>query len=220
MTISAADCPDDARDAVLAGMARRARKRGFATPKLNFAHRNHPEDLQLCAPHRMALLPLSTLRRLAKPDGCATKAPAKIELPALSSVATILGWRFLIYDKRVLEPIAAAHAVFTDQGGYRLAELNEGPYVTSSPKALQAPSVRRAISSDADDDKPNEPLLLLAPAIYFAGLWIRHHDSDKDFILPMDSNLLPAFVNVKPTQVLSVLLQASLAVPTDGATAG
>lgn len=220
MTIPAADLPDDARDAVLAGMAKRARTRGFATPKLSFAHRNHPEDLQLCAPHRVALLPLSTLRRLAKTDGCAAKAPAKIELPALSSVATILGWRFLIYDKNVHEPIAAAHAVFTDQGGYRLAELNEGPYVTCSPKALQAPSVRRAISSDTDDDKPCEPLLLLAPAIYFAGLWIRYQDSDKDFIRPMDSNLLPAFVNVKPTQVLAVLLQASLAVPTDSATAG
>ncbi|NEV02290.1 hypothetical protein [Bradyrhizobium uaiense] len=220
MTISAADCPDDARDAVLAGMAKRARTRGFATPKLNFAHRKHPQDLQLCAPHRMALLPLSTLRRLAKPDGCAAKDPAKIELIALSSVATILGWRFLIYDRNVVEPIAAAHAVFTDQGGYRLAELNEGPYVTGSPKALQAPSVRRAISSDRDDDKSSEPLLLLAPAIYFAGLWIRHQDTDKDFILPMDSNLLPAFVDVKPTEALTALLQASLAVPTDSATAG
>lgn len=220
MTIPAADLPDDARDAVLAGMARRARTRGFATPKLNFAHRNHPEDLQLCAPHRMALLPLSALRRLAGPDRCTAKGPAANELPALSSVATILGWRFLIYDKNVLEPIAAAHAVFTDQGGYRLAELNEGPYVTNFPKALQASAVRRAISSDRDDDKPCEPLLLLAPAIYFGGLWIRYQDSRKDFIRPMDSSLLPAFANAKPAEVLAVLLQASLAVPTDGASAG
>ncbi|WP_050419818.1 hypothetical protein [Bradyrhizobium tropiciagri] len=220
MAIPAADFPDDARDAVLAGMANRARTRGFATPKLSFAHRNHREDLELCAPHRMALLPLSTLRRLARTDRCVAKPPAKIELPALSSVATILGWRFLIYDKTVLEPIAAAHAVFTDASGYRLAELNEGPYVTGFLKALQAPAVRRAISSDRDDDKPCEPLLLLAPAICFAGLWIRHQDSDKDFILPMDPNLLPAFHNVKPTEVLTALVQASVAIPTDSASAG
>ncbi|MDH2386669.1 hypothetical protein [Bradyrhizobium sp. CER78] len=220
MTIPAADLPDDARDAVLAGMARRARTRGFATPKLSFAHRNHPEDLELCAPHRMALLPLSVLRRLAGPGGCVAKAPAEMELPALSSVATILGWRFLIYDKNLLEPIAAAHAVFTDQGGYRLAELNEGPYVASFLKALQAPAVRRAISSDTDDDKPCEPLLLLAPAICFAGLWIRHQDSRKDFILPMDSSHLRAFHNVDAAQVLDALLHASIAIPSDSASAG
>jgi hypothetical protein len=63
-------------------------------------------------------------------------------------------------------------------------------------------------------------MLLLAPAIYFAGLWIRYQDSQKDFILPMDSNLLPAFRDVKPAQLLAVLFQASLAVPTDSATAG
>ncbi|TWB93510.1 hypothetical protein FBZ93_110114 [Bradyrhizobium macuxiense] len=220
MAISAADFPDDARDAVLAGMANRARMRGFATPKLSFAHRNHREDLELCAPHRMALLPLSTLRRLAKSDRCAAKPAAKIELPALGSVATILGWRFLIYDKTVLEPIAAAHAVFTDEGGYRLAELNEGPYVTGFIKALQAPSVRRAISSDRNDHKPGEPLLLLAPAICFAGLWVRHQDHDEDFILPMDPNLLPAFTNVKPAEVLKALVHASTAVPTDSGSAG
>ncbi len=102
MTIPAADLPDDARDAVLAGMARRARTRGFATPKLNFAHRNHPEDLQLCAPHRMALLPLSALRRLAGPDRCTAKAPAANELPALSSVATILAGGFSSMTRMLL----------------------------------------------------------------------------------------------------------------------
>ncbi|WP_338829580.1 hypothetical protein [Bradyrhizobium sp. 27S5] len=220
MPISAADLSDGARNAVLAGMIKRASTRGFATPKLSFAHSDHPEGLQLCAPHRIALLRLNTLRRLIRPNNGA-KAPASIELPALDSVVTILGWRFLIYDRNdALEPIAAAHAVLTDHGGYRLAELNEGPYVTSSLKALQTPSVREAISSSIDDGNSCEPMLLLAPAIYFAGLWIRYQDSQKDFILPMDSNLLPAFRDVKPAQLLAVLFQASLAVPTDSASAG
>jgi hypothetical protein len=59
------------------------------------------------------------------------------------------------------KPIAAAHAVLTAEGDYRLGELNEGPYVDSTLIALQTPLVREAIFSKNDESTFCEPLLLL-----------------------------------------------------------
>jgi hypothetical protein len=221
MTILPADLPDDARQAVLDGMRKRARTRGFWTPKLGHAHRAHCETLQLCAPHRVALLPLSKMRHGSRHKTFAGKVPSDVARPSLSSVAGILGWRFLIFEPDDMDkPIAAAHAVLTAEGDYRLGELNEGPYVDSTLIALQTPLVREAISSKNDESTFCEPLLLLAPAIYFAGLWIRFQHAEQDFILPMDSNHLPGFVAVKPEALLALLRCESTKVLTDSASAG
>ena len=205
MTITAADFSDAARQAVLDGMDQRARTRGFWTPKLRDAARR---PLRLCAPHRVALL---SLNRMQLDSGN--------EPQSLRSRTHILGWRFLIINE-LDEPIAAAHTDLTADGTYRLGELNEGPYVGSTFEALQKPLVLEAMSRKKDGNPFEEVLLLLAPPIYFAGLWVRFQREDQDFILPLDRSHLPDFVEVEPRVLLSTLHEASAKVPRDSHSAG
>jgi hypothetical protein len=211
MTISSIDFPDAARQAVLDGMSKRASARGFWTPKLKTAD---PASLRLCAPHRIALLPLSKMQREERLLAAGEDAPH-----SLRSLTQILGWRFLIINDQHV-PIAAAHAFLTENGDYRLGELNEGPYVASTFEAFQSPSVRQAMSPKMDGNPFEEVLLLFAPAIYFAGLWVRFQREDPDFILPLDQSYLPAFDEVEPRKLLSTLCEAASAVPADSHSAG
>jgi len=210
MTLLAADFSDAARQAVLDGIDKRARTRGFWTPKLKTAD---PASLRLCAPHRVALLPL---RRMQKEQHLLAAGEAPHSLRYLTHV---LGWRFLIVNDRQ-QPIAAAHALVNDSGDYQLGELNEGPFVAGTFEAFQKPSVRRAMSKKLDGNPFEEALLLVAPAIHFAGLWIRFQREQPDFILPLDQRYLPAFDEVEPRKLLSILFEAASAVPADSHAAG
>ena len=211
MTLLAADFPDAARQAVLDGIDRRARTRGFWTPKLKTAD---PLNLRLCAPHRVALLPLRRMQQEARLLAAGAAPPH-----SLRSLTLVLGWRFLIVNEQQ-EPIAAAHALVTDGGNYQLGELNEGPFVTGTFEAMQAPAVRSAMSPKLHGDPFEEALLLVAPAIHFAGLWIRFQREDPDFILPLDQRHLPRFAEVEPSKLLSTLCQTASAVPADRHSAG
>jgi len=211
MTLLAADLSDAARQAVLDGIDKRASTRGFWTPKLKTAD---PATLRLCAPHRVALLPLGRMQKEQR-----LLAAGKASPHSLRNLTHVLGWRFLIVNDQD-EPIAAAHALMNDDGDYLLGELNEGPYVTGTFEAFQTPSVRRAMSRKLDGNPFEEALLLVAPAIYFAGLWIRFQREDPDFILPLDRSHLPAFVEVEPRKLLSTLCEASAKVPSDSHSAG
>jgi hypothetical protein len=212
MTIIAADFPNAARQAVLDGMRQRATTRGFWTPKLKDAD---PATLRLCVPHRVALLPLNRMQQEAKrraaPDGPAPRS--------LRELAFILGWRFLIINDHQ-EPIAAAHAFLTSSGDYRLGELNEGLYIERTLTALQTPFVTEAMSRKIDGSAFEELLLLIAPAIGFAGLWVRFQRQEEDFILPLDESYLPAFERAEPEKLLLKLLDASTMVPSDSHSAG
>ena len=212
MTISAVDFPDAARRAVLAGIAMRARSRGFWTPKLKQAN---PDRLRLCAPHRVAMLPLNRMRQaLPRPDASGKPAPA-----ALRSLAQVLGWRFLILNDRD-EAIAAAHSYLTEDGHYRLSDLNEGPFVASTLTALQKPLVLEAMSRKSGENPFAEVLLLFSPAICFAGVWARFEQEPPDFILPLDPGHLPTFAEVTPEQLVLVLSKASMAVRIDSHSGG
>src|SRR6266446_3816375 len=204
MTIIAADYSNAARQAVLEGMRQRAATRGFWTPKLKHAD---PATLQLCEPHRVALLPLNRMQQEAKrraaPDGPAPRS--------LRELAFILGWRFLIINDQQ-KAIAAAHAFLTSSGNYRLGELNEGLYIERTLMAMQTPFVTEAMSRKIDGSAV-ELLLLIAPAIGFAGLWVRFEQQDKDFILPLDESYFPAFERAEPEELLLKLLDASTTVP-------
>jgi hypothetical protein len=153
MTIYPADTPDPAREAVVDGMKRRAAERGFWTPQLRSADLN---ALQLCYPHRVAILPLSGIR------------PGT----SLRSAAQIVGWRFLIRDPHGY--IAAALAFINDAGEYRLSELNEGTLVNESRLALEELS---------RDGPAREILLVVAPAVSVAAMWLLPKHSDKDRVL-------------------------------------
>jgi hypothetical protein len=213
MTIIPADFPEAARRAVLHGMHQRAATRGFWTPKLKHAD---PTTLQLVVPHRLALLPLSRMQQEVR-----RRATASDKLPPrpLAELASILGWRFLIINDKH-EPIAAAHAFQSRSGEYRLAELNEGIYIERTLTAYQMPFVTDAISRKIDGDTFEELLLLIAPALYFTGLWVRYEQRDKDFILPLDDSYLPGFERAGAEKLILTLLDASITVPSDSHSAG
>lgn len=211
MTVLAADLSDAARQAVLDGIDKRASTRGFWTPKLKTAD---PATLRLCAPHRVALLPLGRMQKEQR-----LLAAGKASPHSLRNLTHVLGWRFLIVNDQH-EPIAAAHALVNDNGDYLLGELNEGPYVTGTFEAFQTPSVRKAMSKKFDANPFEETLLLIAPAICFVGLWVRFQREDPDFIVPLDQRYLPAFADVEPRKLLSTLFEAASAVPADSHSAG
>jgi hypothetical protein len=173
-------CPDAVRQAALEGMSRRASTRGFLTPKLRKAD---PKCLRLCLPHRMAFLPISELRADAN----------------LRTTARIFGWRLFISEStNVTEPIAAAHVVLTETGEYRLSELNEGQFV-SSP-------IMKALQIAASEKSVLEKLLLLAPAVYFVGLWARFGNEDQDRVLPIEPTIHGLPIDpLTPAQLLRAL---------------
>jgi hypothetical protein len=213
MTIIAADFPDAARQAVLDGMRERAATRGFWTPKLKQAD---PATLQLSVPHRVALLPLNRMQQEARRLAAVPDKPAP---RSLHELASILGWRFLIINDHQ-EPIAAAHAFQTRSGEYRLGELNEGLYIERTLTAFQTPFVTEAISRRIDGPAFEELLLLMAPAIYFTGLWVRFQRQEHDFVLPLDESYLPPFVRAEPENLILTLCEASTKIPSDSHSAG
>jgi hypothetical protein len=214
MTIIPADFPDAARRAVLEGMHQRAATRGFWTPKLKQAD---PATLHLAVPHRLALLPLNRMQQEVR--RLRNAAPDKPPPRPLAELASILGWRFLIINGKQ-EPIAAAHAFQSRSGEYRLAELNEGIYIERTRTAFDMPFITDAISREVDGGTFEELLLLVAPALYFAGLWVRYEQRDKDFILPLDDSYLPGFERATAEKLVLTLLDASITVPSDSHSAG
>jgi hypothetical protein len=176
MTASYLDFPDDARQAVLEGMYQRASTRGFWTPKLRSAN---PKALQLCYPQQVAVLPLDRL--------LSSKSQAEADLDAL---AELLGWRFLIFEtNNTSDPIAAAFAVLTESGEYRLAELNEGQYVSNTMKGIEIASSLLQGPLKPDGDRAPDMLLLIVPGVYFVGLWARYDGRGQDWILPIDTTI-------------------------------
>jgi hypothetical protein len=198
MTASYLDLPDDARQAVLDGMYQRASTRGFWTPKLRCANRT---ALQLCYPQRVAVLPLDRL--------LSSKPHAEADLDAL---AEFLGWRFLIFETiNTSDPIAAAFAVLTESGEYRLAELNEGRYVSNTMKGIETASALLRGPLKPPGDHAPDVLLLFVPGAYFVGLWTRYDGRDRDWILPIDPTVhgLDPEKPVKPAELLGNLRKAA-----------
>ncbi|MBX9648358.1 MAG: hypothetical protein K2X57_15045 [Xanthobacteraceae bacterium] len=198
MTASYLDFPDDARKAVLEGMYQRASTRGFWTPKLRSAH---SKALQLCYPQRVAVLPLHRLLSL--------KLHSEADLDAL---AELLGWRFLIFEtSSTSDPIAAAFAVLTESGEYRLAELNEGQYVSNTMKGIETASSLLQGPLKPDGDLVPDMLLLIVPGVYFVGLWARYDGRGQDWVLPIDPTIhgLDREKPLKPAELLANLRKAA-----------
>ena len=105
----------------------------------------------ICAPHRVALLPLNRMQKEGRLLVANATSPH-----SLRSLTHVLGWRFLIVNDQH-QPIAAAHALVTDSGDYQLGELNEGPYVTSTFEAFQTKEVRQAMSRKLDGTRLKRP---------------------------------------------------------------
>lgn len=168
----------DALQAALDGIQKRAATRGFLTPNMKKAD---PNALQLCWPHRLAFVQLNELFA----EG------------TLRNAVRISGWRFFVLESENL--IAAAHVARTDRGELRLSELNEGQFVGNTLDAL------KTIILEAESEKKDrvrlpsfELLLLVAPAVCFVGWWAQFENKQDDWILPV----APTVRGIEPKRIV------------------
>ncbi|MFF9630599.1 hypothetical protein [Streptomyces fradiae] len=105
-------------------------------------------------------------------------APAPGAGPAGAPATRLAGWRFLIREGAVT--LAAADTLRT-AGGWTFSHFFEGPYLTSTERAL-----RQADASGS----PWQPRLLSVPDLYMLTLWL-HGDPEAD---PAEGSPAPADV--------------------------
>jgi hypothetical protein len=193
MAILPSDPPAAVVEAARREVASRAGKSKIPPSKLS---RADPNAIFISMPHRIAHLPLDSIRSTI----------------SLRAAATIGNWRFLIDEKKRREvasndaqdefvPIAAATMVITAAQTYELGELNEGPFVAATEEA-----VRRAEMLPEVQKGRFEALLVIVPAVYVVALWLQERDSDADLLLtlpPSNPGLVPyqpmtstAFLNI------------------------
>ncbi|MET9295091.1 hypothetical protein [Streptomyces sp. NPDC003077] len=99
----------------------------------------------------------------------------------------LTGWRFIVRSGE--RAVAAAEAMLTADG-WTFSHFCEGPYVTSTERAL-----RQAESLPA----PYQPRLLFVPELYMLTLWL-HHDITADGAegLPAPGDLLVPLAPAPP----------------------
>ncbi|CAL9362379.1 MULTISPECIES: hypothetical protein [unclassified Streptomyces] len=146
MPLHVSQAPTPALHSVLAALGSPA-LRAAGTPAL----RSFPGPLSAQLP-----LPVHVLGAIA---------PA--EAPASAPATRLAGWRFLI---RGGEATLAAADTLRTAGGWTFSHFFEGPYLTSTERAL-----RQADASGS----PWQPRLLSVPDLYMLTLWL-HGDPDAD----------------------------------------
>ncbi|GGQ26407.1 hypothetical protein [Streptomyces roseolilacinus] len=146
MPLHVSQAPAPALHSVLAALGSPA-LREASTPALRSAEGPLSAELPL---------PLHVLGVTAPADG-----------PAGAPATRLAGWRFLIRGGEVT--LAAADTLRT-AGGWTFSHFFEGPYLTSTERAL-----RQAEASGS----PWQPRLLSVPELYMLTLWL-HGDPDAD----------------------------------------
>jgi hypothetical protein len=157
------EAPKEARAAALSVVTALNEARAFRTPKLRGAD---PATIHLTTAHRSADLPLTSLAG-EKPGGVLWR-----------------GWRFIVSDA-TNQPLAAVEAAEFDMGQYRFTELNEGPYVEATATAIQRSGELGELAEGRF-----ERVLLVAPALRAAFLWLKRVDGNLGGLGPSDL-LLP-----------------------------
>ncbi len=192
--------PPAALGAVRKEMARRLALHAEGTPGAE------KPPLVVGFPHRVAYLPLSEIRRGR----------------SLRAIAQFQSWRFLIQEPRraaaaeadaTAPPerhvaIASATAARSEDGDYRLAGVTEGPLVEGTEMA-----VRKAEELDAVHKGRFEPILLVAPAIYVAALWLQQRDGPDDIVLtiPPSNPALKAYEPMPASAFVDALAKIAAA---------
>jgi hypothetical protein len=181
MPIDPSDAPNAAIASVQQSMTERAAGRSFATSSLRNADIN---TLAYSMPHRVDYLPLGAIRRGNN----------------LRQVTRPAGWRFLIHGQG--EAIAAARVVMSEAEKYELGELSEGPFVSGTEKVI-----RDAENLEQVRNGHFEAVLLIAPDIHVAALWLQDRVGDADIVLPIPptSSMLVPNQPMTPAAFIDVL---------------
>jgi hypothetical protein len=147
-------------------------------------------------PHRVAYLPLEAI------DGGLD----------LRHAVKYRSWRFLVHEKRAGAgeqhvPIAAATAAgqtatAAEQEVYELGEVNEGPFVAGTVKAI-------AVAEQLEEVRIGrfEAFFLIVPSVYVAALWLQNRGGGPDIILtipPSNPGLTP-YQPMSPAEFIGII---------------
>lgn len=159
MPLQSIEPPIAAYEAVRSTIADLAAQGAFRTPALR---RADPASIAISTPHRVAVLALNRIRGAKD----------------LRSVVEQKGWRFLVHDGTGV--IAAVDALQAEKNQYRLGQLNEGPFVAGTERAI-----RRAEQLDRVQRGQYAPVFLLVPAVYVVALWLEDQQRNSDLVMVM-----------------------------------
>lgn len=159
MGLQLALSPDRTREIAMSKIQELARTKGFLTPTLR---NGNGSDLALSAWHRVFYLGLDTLADDWQP----------------TQSARDLGWRFFV---TLAGKVAAAiETGYTDDDQFRAKSVTEGPFVFGTARAIQ-----EAEALLKHQETQYEPVLLVAPAVHIAVLWLRGAGHEADWVLPI-----------------------------------
>jgi hypothetical protein len=191
MPIDPKDAPPLAVEALERALSARTRRGRFATPKMRSAQ---GRPLELSIPHRVVYLPLGEIRR-----------GSDLRRAALEG-----GWRFLIHEGSN-EAIAAARVVEREPDKYVLSELSEGAFVSGTEI-----TIRNAESLPKVKNGLYEAVLLLAPEVGSAALWLQDLGGDADLMMTIPTSSDPDSIRVPPRAMTPAEFLDRLQVLADG----
>lgn len=150
--------------------------------------RADPDELTATLPQRVFRLDVDDLRARRGIDA-----------------ARDIGWRYLVEVRE--QVVAAAQTRVTREGRHTFAQLNEGPFVAGTVRAL---AVAERLEDDGDEA---EVRLLNVPALYFVGLWL--HRENGDVVVPVAPAPAPFEADraYPAAEVLALLAEAADRVP-------
>jgi len=108
-------------------------------------------------------------------------------------------------------------AAATHESTYELGDLNEGPFVAGTDKAI-----RRAEMLPEVQNGRFEAFLLVVPALYVAALWLQDRDGDADLLLtiPPSNPALEPYAPMTSAAFLDIVRNLARKVPSDEVTKG
>jgi hypothetical protein len=188
MAIESNHAPEQVVEVLHQGLGHGPAKRSWFA-KLFAAH--GPERF-LSMPHRVAYLRLDEIRSDAD----------------LRSVARFESWRFLLHEAvpavRTDEAsgIALVGAATVHAGTNSYSGLSMGPLAAATEEAI-----RRAENHPRVKGGSFEAILLIAPAVYVIGLWLRDLKHSDDFVMPIPPVSAPfrAYEEMSPGAFLTAL---------------
>lgn len=163
MAIRYATPPGDAERLAAAGLNEVKSTARLKTPGGAALATMGPDQVTLAAPHEVHDVGL---------DAAAARRPL--------AESPITGWRYLVDTP--LGTVASSEVAAEATGQPTVfAQLNEGPFVESTARALRQIEEIPEVASGS-----YEVRMLKVPALYVAALWLKHLDGDDDLIVPLD----------------------------------
>jgi hypothetical protein len=154
--------PTEVNEAIKTGLSKMSASKAFSTPQLRRATlegAETPTAEQAIPIYSIGLSELSEGKNLG--------------------VAKQNTWRYLVRQSGKV--VANADIAINPEGKQALAQVNEGPLVAGTTKAIEAANAQEKIKSGQ-----YEVRILMIPALYVAALWLVDSTNKIDFVMPVE----------------------------------